>query len=468
MGINCQIFTPENYVDLLLDNINYNTNLFGKRILENACGDGNILTVIVKRYIADCKKNKKSNEDIIKGLENDIYAVEIDGYYYTQCLKKLDKLLIEENIDGKVKWNIFNEDYLRKKFDCTFDYIVSNPPYITYRFINEIDRKYIRDNFQTCQNGKFDYCYPFIEKSFYDLASMGKMSYLIPGSIYKTVFGNKLRELIQSKIMKIIDYSSIKIFSEVLVSSSIMVLDKNKNNDNFEYIDALNNNNLILMNSNLHNKWVFSSENNYGQRRFGDFFQVSHVVATLLNEAFILNDWVYNEPFYEVDNYMIEEQLVRDSSSPKLLSYKKKCKIIFPYYYLNNQLCHYTENSFKENFPHAVKYLNQYKEKLDKRKKDKSALWYEYGRSQALATLNRNKLLMSTIITDKVKLYLLDESNIPYSGLFVYPKTNEFNLEDAKKILESKSFYKYVLQIGIHMNGDSYRITSKDILNYQF
>ena len=75
---------------------------------------------------------------------------------------------------------------------------------------------------------------------------------------------------------------------------------------------------------------------------------------------------------------------------------------------------------------------------------------------------------MSTIITDKVKLYLLDESNIPYSGLFVYPKTNEFNLEDAKKILESKSFYKYVLQIGIHMNGDSYRITSKDILNYQF
>lgn len=468
MGVNCQIFTPENYVDLLLDNIDYNTNLYGKRILENACGCGNILTVIVKRYIADCKKNKKSSEDIIKGLENDIYAVEIDEYYYIQCLKKLDKLLIEENIEGKVRWNIFNEDYLRKKFEYTFDYIVSNPPYITYRFINEIDRKFIRDNFQTCQNGKFDYCYPFIEKSFYDLTSMGKMAYLIPGSIYKTVFGNKLRELVQSNIIKVIDYSSIKIFSEVLVSSSIMVLDKDKNNNNFEYIDALNNNNLILMNSNLHNKWVFSSENNYGQRRFGDFFQVSHVVATLLNEAFILNDWVYNEPFYEVGNYMIEEQLVRDSSSPKLLAYKKKCKIIFPYYYLNNQLCHYTENSFEENFPHAVKYLGQYKEKLDKRKKDKSALWFEYGRSQALATLNRSKLLMSTIITDKVKLYLLDESNIPYSGLFVYPKTKEFNLEDAKNILESEPFYKYILQIGIHMNGESYRITSKDILNYQF
>lgn len=468
MGVNCQIFTPENYVELLLDNIDYNTNLYGKRILENACGDGNILTVIVKRYIADCKKNKRSNKDIIKGLENDIYAVEIDEYYYMQCLEKLDNLLIEENIEGKVKWKLFNEDYLRKKFDCNFDYIVSNPPYITYRFINEIDRKFIRDNFQTCQNGKFDYCYSFIEKSYYDLTSTGKMSYLIPGSIYKTVFGNKLRELIRSKIIKVIDYSSIKVFSEVLVSSSIMILDKNKNNNIFEYIDAVNNNNLILMNSNLHSKWVFSNVGNQGQRKFGDFFQVSHVVATLLNEAFILNDWIYDEPFYKVGNYMIEEQLVHDSSSPKLLSYKRKCKIIFPYYYLNNQLCHYDENSFKENFPNAVRYLNQYRKKLDKRKKDKNALWFEYGRSQALAKLNRRKLLLSTIVTDKVKLYLLDESNIPYSGLFIYPKTDEFDLEDAKTILENESFYKYILQIGIHMNGESYRITSKDILNYRF
>ena len=428
MGVNYQIFTPENYVELLLDNIDYNTNLYGKKILENACGDGNILTVIVRRYITDCKKKKKSDVDIIRGLENDIYAVEIDEYYYTRCLEKLNRLLMEENIKGKVKWNLFNEDYLKKFFDCTFDYIVSNPPYITYRFINEIDRKYIRDNFQTCQNGKFDYCYPFIEKSFHDLANTGKMSYLIPSSIYKTVFGKKLRELIQASIIKVIDYSSIKVFSEVLVSSSIIILDKNKNNNTFEYIDVANNNNLILMNSNLQNKWIFSEKNNHGQRRFGDFFQVSHVVATLLNEAFIINDWVYNKPFYEVGDYSIEEQLIHDSASPKLLSYKRECKIIFPYYYLNNQLCHYTEEYFEENFPNAVIYLNQYREKLDRRKKDKSALWFEYGRSQALSKLNRRKLLMSTIITNKVKLYLLDECNIPYSGLFIYPKTNELNL----------------------------------------
>lgn len=468
MGVNCQIFTPENYVELLLDNIGYNIDLYGKRILENACGDGNILTVIVKRYIADCKKNKKSNDEIINGLEKDIYAVEIDKYYYMQCLEKLDNLLIEENIEGNVKWNLFNEDYLRKKFDYNFDYIVSNPPYITYRFINEIDRQFIRDNFQTCQNGKFDYCYSFIEKSFHDLTAVGKMSYLIPGSIYKTVFGNKLRELIQSKLIKVIDYSSIKVFTEVLVSSSIIILDKNKDNNLFEYIDAVNNTNLVLMNSNLHSKWIFSNENNHGRRRFGDFFQVSHVVATLFNEAFVLKDWVYNEPFYEVGNYKIEKQLIRDSSSPKLLSYKRECKIIFPYYYLNNQLCHYNKKEFEENFPNAVQYLQQYREKLDTRKKDKSAFWFEYGRSQALTKLNRRKLLMSTIITDKVKLYLLDEYNIPFSGLFIYPKTNEYDLEDAKTILESDSFFRYVLQIGIHMNGESYRITSKDILNYQF
>ena len=52
----CQVFTPENYVDLLLDYIGYNSNLYGKKILENSCGDGNILSKIVQRYISDCRR----------------------------------------------------------------------------------------------------------------------------------------------------------------------------------------------------------------------------------------------------------------------------------------------------------------------------------------------------------------------------------------------------------------------------
>ena len=48
----CQVFTPQEYASHMLDLIDYKKNLFGKRILENSCGNGAILKEIVKRYIS--------------------------------------------------------------------------------------------------------------------------------------------------------------------------------------------------------------------------------------------------------------------------------------------------------------------------------------------------------------------------------------------------------------------------------
>ena len=57
MNKKCQVFTPENYVMELLDIVGYKHNLYGKKILENSCGDGNILVAVVQRYIDDCVMN---------------------------------------------------------------------------------------------------------------------------------------------------------------------------------------------------------------------------------------------------------------------------------------------------------------------------------------------------------------------------------------------------------------------------
>lgn len=45
---NDQIFTPDKYVEDMLDRIGYVKNLIGKTILENSCGQGNILVPIEK------------------------------------------------------------------------------------------------------------------------------------------------------------------------------------------------------------------------------------------------------------------------------------------------------------------------------------------------------------------------------------------------------------------------------------
>ena len=88
------------------------------------------------------------------------------------------------------------------------------------------------------------------------------------------------------------------------------------------------------------------------------------------------------------------------------------------------------------------------------RQADDTALWFEYGRSQALMHLNQRKILLSTLISNNVKAYLLDELTIPYSGIFITP-INDLNLENAIQILESEDFLDYAKSIGIKSNSNS-------------
>ena len=71
----CQVFTAEEYANELLDYAGYKKNLYGKKILENSCGDGKILRIVVERYIKSLIKEEKNLESIKLGLEEDIYGV---------------------------------------------------------------------------------------------------------------------------------------------------------------------------------------------------------------------------------------------------------------------------------------------------------------------------------------------------------------------------------------------------------
>ena len=131
MNKKCQVFTPENYVRELLDSVGYTEHLYGRKILENSCGDGNILVAVVQRYIDDCVANGLSRTQIKNGLARDIYGVEIDPEQFQKCIENLNKVLEKNNIN-KVEWKIFNDDYLRWNDVSQFQFIVGNPPYITY------------------------------------------------------------------------------------------------------------------------------------------------------------------------------------------------------------------------------------------------------------------------------------------------------------------------------------------------
>lgn len=473
MNIKCQVFTPTDIVINMLDSIGYDSNIFGKKVIENACGDGNILQEIVRRYIQDGLNNQHSLVEIKEGLENDIYGAEIDKVHYWNCIRNLNSLVSNYGISN-VSWNILNLDILKHSFNFQFDYVIGNPPYISYNDLDSETRLFLKNNFTSCEKGKFDYYYAFIEKSIDLLNSNGKLIYLIPNNFFKNVSGKRLRELVLPFLTDVYDYTTHKLFKNVLTSSSIICLNKSTDIEKFNYHDVTKKRKYVVNKNHLFEKWIFSPKLtskeiiNDHSVRFGDYFQSSISIATLYNKAFVIKDYYVTEEYAFVNEYKIEKQILKKAYSPNSLRLEKNELIIFPYFYDEfNNLKRYSPEDFVKRFPYCAEYLKQFKEQLLERDSDVSSQWYEFGRSQALQHLNQPKLLLSTLVTKHMKIYELDISSIPYSGIYIVPK-KDATLHIAKKILNSEDFHNYVLNVGINVNGNSIRISSTDINNYMF
>ncbi|MBR9961108.1 Eco57I restriction-modification methylase domain-containing protein [Anaerostipes sp. Marseille-Q3525] len=469
MASNCQIPTPQKYVQQMLDYVDYSKKLYGKKVLENSCGEGNILLEVVKRYIESAKSEKHSAEEIKNGLNKDIEAYEIDKECIEKCKNRLNKLAASYGIEG-IEWNIKNNDFLKEDVQNRYDFIIGNPPYITYHDMDDSQREFLKKSFSTCNNGRFDYCYAFIEASLKTLKNRGKMVYLVPCSIMTNKFAGDLRVKLSKYITEIYDYRTIKIFSQALTSSVIIVCENLTNKSDLKYHLVKENTIFEIERKKLTDaKWSVTTDDNNIGVKFSDFFEVKNSVATLLNEAFIFKEYERRDDYYIIDEYKIEEELVKDAASIKSLSRgENSYKIIFPYRIEDGKRKDYSESEFEDRFPGAVRYLKQFKDKLKKRKKDKNTLWFQYGRSQAITSVTGNKLIIPMVITKEVHVYEVGENAVPYAGYFIKCRENSrLGLQDAKKILESKDFYDYVKICGTPTTATSYRISVNDIKKYK-
>jgi predicted RNA methylase len=467
---NCQVQTPNEYVEKMLDYVDYCKDLYGKSVLENSCGEGNILKGIVGRYIDDAREQGIIDDEIVKGLERDIVAYEIDPKCIQKCKNNLDALIIEKKL-SKVKWNIKRQDYLKSKV-ALYDFVIGNPPYVTYHDLKEKERIWLRDNFNSCEKGRCDYYYAFVEKSILSLKPTGKMAYLIPFSIFRNKYAKDLRDIIKVDLQAIYDYTGIKVFLDVVTSSTVIVCNKQKNSNAVFYYQVKANKETSVLKSELKEKWFFGNNTN-NRNRFGDYFTVSNSVATLLNDAFIVKDYQVDERYTHVEQYKIENELLLEAVSTKTIKKhikdNKKDKIIFPYKLTSKGYEKYSEEEFQNTYPEAYIYLNSFVEKLNKRKADKSSSWYEYGRIQAISGIDGEKLILPMVVTQSIKVYKAGKMAVPYAGYFVKRKKNSpYSLTDAKRILESVDFYEYVKEHGTPTTSTSYRISVKEIADYLF
>ena len=469
MANNCQVPTPSKYVKELLDYIGYSCDLYNKSVLENSCGEGNILKEIVKRYIINSREEGYSDEQIICGLERQITGYDVDSVCVKKCVATLDKVAEEYGLFG-IRWNVHEQDYLKCK-TSSYDYVIGNPPYITYHDLSEKQRIFVREKYDTCKEGRFDYCYAFIEAGLRDLAEGGKLAYLIPYGVIRNKHAETIRNLLRKYIKGLVDYKGIQLFPNT-VTSTIAILCDRENNDNIDYYGVKDNIQKKIPTSSLNGKWVFEDEQ-VGARRFGDYFKVANSIATLYNEAFVFEAKEEDEFFYYLEGGKIEKEIVFDAASikseKKFRNRKKRDKIIFPYKREEGKILSYNENEFKGAFPECYAYLKTHKENLLKRKSSEGVQWFEFGRVQAINRIFVDKLIMSVVITNKVNIYDIGSEAIPYAGVYIRTlQSSEMGLDKAKEILQSNLFYEYIKRCGTPTTTSSYRISVKDIENYYF
>lgn len=68
-----------------------------------------------------------------------------------------------------------------------------------------------------------------------------------------------------------------------------------------------------------------------------------------------------------------------------------------------------------------------------------------------------------------VTAYEAKPDAIPYAGYFIKTRQNsQYDLQFAKKILESNQFYEYVKNVGTPTTTTSYRVSVKEIEDFTF
>lgn len=473
MANNCQVQTPKKYVIDMLDYIGYKDQLYGKRVLENSCGEGNILCEIVRRYIRDTRNHGYSDEEIVRGLERDISAYETDSICIRKCKRRLNNVIYSFGIRG-IKWDIRNEDFLKSEGE-TYDFIIGNPPYITYHDLSEEQRKFLRGKFVSCKEGRFDYSYAFVEASLNHLGHNGQMIYLVPYSIKTNKYAKKLRDILKPYLKAIYDYKTIKVFPDAITSTLIILCENVEIMTGLDYYMVSSNRKTHMENSLFQDKWILEKEKGGESIKgscFGDYFEVFNSVATLCNKAFVLKEYIGGEDYYKVGSYRIESQLVKNAVSTKSFNKRRKSnaidKIIFPYQYIEGKIFRYQKSEFEKLFPFGSEYLKQFEQDLIKRKADQNSQWFEYGRSQAITKVFGEKLVLPMVITKSVVIYTAEADEIPYAGYFIKKKPDSIlTLEDAKKIIEDDEFYEYVKECGTPTTPTSYRISVNDIKKYK-
>lgn len=454
-----QVFTPDHIVALMLDYCGYSgKGIIGKHIIDNSCGDGAFLCIIVTRYCKEWLGHSDDKLQLQHHLETYIHGIELDPVAYNNCIFNLNCITEAFGIND-VNWDITNRDAIQaKEYDGRMDYVVGNPPYVRVHNLGEhyTDVK----TFSFADGGMTDLYLVFFELGFRMLAPTGKLCYITPCSWLNSLAALNLRKYVRrtKHLCGLIDFGHAKVFGDIMTYVLISYFDKSTRSETFDYsiydvetglprhIDTLQYSDVAITNYfYLGKKEELRELKEIKERRYPKKAIVKNGYATLADKVFILG-----VPFQE-----FTIPIIKGSTG-------KWQRGFFPYDKKGKPLP--KEQIF--SIPAVADYLNLHKKELLKGKTESEKPdWYLYGRTQALKDTFEDKLSINCIIKDtsSIKLNEVPKGSGVYSGLYILTRASHSLIE---QIIKSDDFVAYLRTLKKYKSGGYYTFNTEDLQQY--
>lgn len=455
-----QTFTPRYFVEGMLNIIGYNgKEILCKHIMDNSCGDGAFLCSIVDRYCHVGLCNGLPIGIISDDLEAYIHGIEIDEGLCNKCRENLDKVARRYGIGG-IRWDILNRSSLSvHEYDGKMDYVIGNPPYVR---VHNMDAIYDEvKGYSFGQGGMTDLYLVFYEIGFNMLKEDGKLCYITPNSWLSSVAGKEMRKYIvnEGNLVSLVDMGHYQVFDGVNTYSLIGLFCRSNNSNEFEYHKFDN----IALKTVLIDKLCF--EDCY----IGNCFYLSdkkhlEVLKEIKSKSSKKFVSVKNGFATQSDKIFIGDNVPESDMSIKVLkaSTGKWYNCIFPYDKEGKLLSREIVFSNKE----IGEYFECHKKELLKGREEYDT-YYEFGRSQAINDVWKDKLSINFIIrsADDLKIVPVKKGSGIYSGLYIICNKDVL-FSEIEVILRDKDFVEYVRLLKKYKSGGYYTFSSKDVEQY--
>lgn len=501
-GKNDEIYTPKRVVKYILDAAEYVSSsvILNKHVMDNSCGNGQILVEVVDRY-AQAYLDIHGNYD---GLDNDIYkyvhGIEIKNDACEECRRRIAETVSRRGVGidpdriDIVCTNAFY-DVIRTQYASAMDYVFGNPPYIRYRALSA-EEKEMMGKIPMCGKGLADAYIAFFNLGIEMMKpDTGILSYITPSSWINSISGVLFRQYIRNHdiLKSVFDLEHEQVFEGVMTYSMITVLEGrsrsvfdyyrfNKDSGEFDYIDRLRYNDAFIG-----NKLYLGTMNDL------DFVRK---VLTNINsgKCYTKNGIVTLSDKIFIDN--LPDDIMFNIIKVVKASNGKDGRCMFPYYRLVNASTDkngdsapldydLTDVSYEESKNYTLMPLDEIKVRnpklYDYIMENEAGLrartyqpygkdnWYGIGRSQGMKDIDTLKYAVPNLVKDEndVRFFKADSGVGVYGGMYAVAPADVIN---RKLVDEKENFFKFIRCLKHYKSGGYYTFTSVELekyLNYE-